>query len=38
MIPWINFVVEERSMAWVLYHFHYPVKLAFVLTINKAQG
>ncbi len=38
MIPRINFIVEERGMPWVLYCRQFPVKLAFALTINKAEG
>jgi ATP-dependent DNA helicase PIF1 len=38
MVPQINFMVEERGMPWVLYRCQFPMKLAFALTINKAQG
>ncbi len=31
-------MVEERSMPWVLYRRQFHVKLAFAMTINKAQG
>ncbi len=34
----MNFMVEGRSMPWVIYHYQIPVRLAFAMTINNAQG
>ncbi len=35
---WINPLVEECGMHWVIHHCQFSVQLTFAMTINKTQG